>query len=280
MCNSIALILLLSIPALGQITRGNAGYRVSGLHNHFAVPIDGGKVWTWGMQGPSDCIHNQILNDATFTGSGQDSLQCGNGTTQPTITSKGMNFSTSTGGDAFVTTGANPNLPNGFTISSTFNPTSIATLQICSLINFNYPSNSTNQYEIGISGITIGDFYLAYVTPTGETFVSSTTPITAGVWNTTIAGYTSTVGSSASLWFNNKFVAGAWFDGNTGNLALPAIQVETDVGGVHTFGNPNSVCVGTIGFGIVHDHNINRSAEGFIYRAMYHSMQFRQVALP
>ncbi len=273
MHNYVALVLLLAFPAFAQLHRGNAGTTFSGLHNHWAVPIDGGKVWSWGMvhAGTSDCIAggNHIFNDSVFTGSdsGAD-MQCG-GATAPTIISTGMSIST---GGSFADVLVNPDLSGGFTLASTFDPTTITSYRQCGLINLN---GTTQQYSAFISYVSDGDFGFYYdLAGTIHRFSTAGSIISLNNWNTMIGRYTSASGSSAIVWRNNAIVTGSWTSGN-GNSALPAVQGTTRLGN-----NSASSCVGTVGYVLAYNHAINASAEGFIYNAFYRAMQFRGVALP
>jgi hypothetical protein len=267
MHNYIVVILMLAAPAFGQLHRGNAGSRFSGLHNHWAIPIDGGQVYAWDMNNPgqTDCISHHVPNNATFTGSPTTDLQCGGGGT-PQISSTGF-----VPGGGFLAGNA-PSLPNGWTISVVFNSSNLSGAMF---VNFNYPSANTEQY-VAYAGAHVFLGYSPGGTFFSNTFETSTNFNTANTWQANTLAYKSATADSAALWFNKNPVAGSW-TGGAGTSALPAVQAETDIGGLH--GNDNTF-VGTVGYVVVHDHRINSSAQGFIYNALYRAMQFRGVALP
>lgn len=273
MYKCFTLALLLAVSAFGQLHRGASRTLISGLHNHFAIPIDGGQVFSWSMVSPSGssgCVNanDQIPNDGTFTGSPASNLQCGGGTA-PTITSTGMSI-VSTSGPNFATIITNkPDLSSGWTISTVHNPTSGFSI----LANISYPTTNVIQYWMASNNV--GGVSVIYKTG-GTQHQFDSTGGAGTTWEADIASYKSATAASAGTWHNNVHLSGSWTSGN-GTVALPAVQAESDVGALH--GNDNQY-VGTIGFLVVHDHRINDSAAGFIHAAYYRAMQRRGVAIP
>jgi hypothetical protein len=278
MYNYFTLIFLLSNSLFGQNLIGLSalsgtvptGTRVSGLHNHWAIPIDGGKLWAWDMYSPttSDCTSTHFLaNLAAWTGSGSNAINCG-GTSAATAGPIGITIAGST---SFIFTDSPPSVPNGWTISVVFNS---STLTGAMFSNFN-GANTILQYN-SYAGAHV---FLGYSPGGGHfsnTFETSTNFNVANIWQANTLAYTSASATSAKLWYNNTSVAGTW-TGGTGTSALPGVQAETDFGAQN--GNDNQFA-GIFGFGTLHDHAINASAQGFIYRAEQRAMQFRHVALP
>jgi hypothetical protein len=282
MYNYIALVLLLTTSTFGQMARGNAGSRFSGLHNHWAIPIDGGQVAAWGMHNPgtTDCIitANQIHNDAYFTGSGDSTskAQCG-GANAPTIGAQGL---VTTGSAAVVTSTNAIFRPNAYTAMSTFLPTSISGEQFCGITN-THGNPGVYQYLLEISRPTNGKFDL-YYDPTGsntQVFSSTSAPISTNTWQVITSQYISATPSSAELWYNHSKVAGSWTTGD-GTPAIPANNIGSDLTLMDGGNGFNAGCIGTIGYIAIWDHSVSYVVHGFIYNAMYRAMQFRQVALP
>lgn len=275
MYKCFALILLLVIPSFGQLHRGVAGVLYSGLHNHFAIPIDGGKVYSYAMYHPSttDCITSTIPNDASFTGSSTFTMSCG-GSPAPTIQPTGMTISN--GG--FGPLSGTPDFSGGWTLTSTFNPTSVTGQRFCGIENFNYNTGNFYQYGIWVTNSSTGDFAAVYYTSAtvGSGIITAGSTVPINTWSTITGRLKGSTANGAGTWFNGKTIAFT----TAGDLtrAIGAVQNETDIGGNHISGATS--CAGVVGFVVAHDHSINDGSLGFIYRALYHTMQFRGVAIP
>lgn len=278
MHNCITLALMLVVPSCGQIRRGDAKICYSNFHNYGCVPVDGGVVWSFAMSNinGSTCTagNNTVPNDASFTGSTVIAANCGGGTA-PSLTATGLSMPS--GGNMIIN--ANPDFPNGWTITTVAKPTAVNAAAICGLDNVNFNTNDTRQYQGGRVDLSAsGDSGFLYELSGGTVHAFSTagSTLSAGAWFTATHTYKSATAGSAQIWLNNAKVTGSWTIGN-GTASLPAVQAETEIAATHA-GSVN--CIGIVGLVVAHDHNANWSLYGLMYQAAYKTMQFRGVAIP